>query len=373
MVSLGLLLTACWVTPAEINDKIAGDADTDVDSDSDGDADVDGDVVVVPADGTDAGGTEVDVTVDPLDGEPSVEFAGEPGTVTGVDGNVIHVVTPAGTAGPVDVVVRSDAGNVRGTGAFRYWPDGTGRAGALGELSWRHYQGTYWQNTTDLDYGNASIAFIEPADVVYGDLWAPFIDYCETHPSATSNPSVVPIDASDGTAALHTGALDLELGWSNDDAAFVDDLHTGDWRSNADWSFRMSGSAALPDLAIDRFLHTPDNVQIDTPYVDGSSVSLVTQDNFTLEWSQPYTGDYVVVMLIRYDYFTQDPAEYVKCMLEDDGYFVVPTWAWDDWQSGSQVTIVLGRVQTSTATLPYNDARVEVAGVRFAVGAVFTL
>lgn len=80
-------------------------------------------VVLEPTEGPAAGGTEVTVVADSLEGATGVTFGGVAGTAftLAADGNSATVVTPAGTAGPVDVVVTGDvAGTATVTGGFTY-------------------------------------------------------------------------------------------------------------------------------------------------------------------------------------------------------------------------------------------------------------
>lgn len=80
-------------------------------------------ISLAPAEGAAAGGTEVTVTADSLEGATGVTFGGVAGTnfVLATDGDSATVTTPAGTAGPVDVVVTGDPqGDATLAGGFTY-------------------------------------------------------------------------------------------------------------------------------------------------------------------------------------------------------------------------------------------------------------
>lgn len=76
---------------------------------------------IVPATGPAVGGTEVTITGSNLDGVTGVTFDGAAGTGLAVDSSTkIRVTTPAGSAGPADVVVTDDAGTATESGGFTY-------------------------------------------------------------------------------------------------------------------------------------------------------------------------------------------------------------------------------------------------------------
>lgn len=115
---------ARWPAQPAQNVTIANDADNlnkdkfpapHADVDLGGvDDDAPANVVLEPAEGPAAGGTEVTVVADSLEGATGVTFGGVAGTAftLAADGNSATVVTPAGTAGPVDVVVTGDPDGV---------------------------------------------------------------------------------------------------------------------------------------------------------------------------------------------------------------------------------------------------------------------
>lgn len=76
---------------------------------------------VSPATGPAAGGTVVTITGTGLDGVTVVNFDGVAGTALSVtDDTELVVTTPVGAAGPADVTVVDDAGNVTKVAGFLY-------------------------------------------------------------------------------------------------------------------------------------------------------------------------------------------------------------------------------------------------------------
>lgn len=87
------------------------------------DDDAPAEVSLDPAEGPAAGGTTVTITGQSLVGVTSVTFDGVAGTaldVADAEEGTITVVTPAGTAGPADVVLVDADGNTTLTGGFTY-------------------------------------------------------------------------------------------------------------------------------------------------------------------------------------------------------------------------------------------------------------
>ena len=81
-------------------------------------------------------------------------------------------------------------------------------------------------------------------------------------------------------------------------------------------------------------------------------------------------GDFVVIDMTRYagDAF----AERLTCIVPDTGSYQTPFFAWNDWNSYDQITILVGRVIVTDVTLP-SGGTVQVAGVRYVVGAGYQL
>ena len=57
--------------------------------------------------------------------------------------------------------------------------------------------------------------------------------------------------------------------------------------------------------------------------------------------------------------------------MKDDGSFVVPSTIWSGWSDYDQISILVGRVQEPTTTLPYNNADNGTVGIYWVYGAGF--
>lgn len=76
---------------------------------------------ILPATGDAAGGTEVTISGNYLDGVTAVSFDGTPGTsLTVVSDREVKVTTPAHAAGAVNVVLTDDKGSTTVTNGFTY-------------------------------------------------------------------------------------------------------------------------------------------------------------------------------------------------------------------------------------------------------------
>lgn len=123
-----------WPAQKATNVTIANDADNltkgkfpvgSIDGFDQGgvDDDAPSNVVLEPTTGAAAGGDVVTITGDNLEGVTDVTFGGASGTdldVSKARAGTILVTTPAGAAGPVDVVLVDASGNTTLTGGFTY-------------------------------------------------------------------------------------------------------------------------------------------------------------------------------------------------------------------------------------------------------------
>jgi hypothetical protein len=80
----------------------------------------------------------------------------------------------------------------------------------------------------------------------------------------------------------------------------------------------------------------------------------------------------MVLSLDLYDAADSAIVEAVTCVVQDDGAFTVPASVWTGWEPGRSLVVVLGRVQESVATLPYNNSTSGMVGIYQELGVAIT-
>jgi hypothetical protein len=366
-------LSGCWLSTGEISDVIGGDADTDVDADSDtdadtdadSDADVDIDFTISPEQG--AVGQQVTLTGGPFGDDVTVRFDGDAADVLSTASDSVVVEVPNGAEGYVDVEVDSSEGSSSHGQPYFRWQNGAGKTGAVGEVIWYDYVGTYWDDPTDS--GEAHLGFVHPGTFAASDLYGPsgISGDCEYDWSPPSGLSGYPAFGNSLSLQTLTGRT-LDFSFSNSEWV-VPDFDASKWANGQDWKLRAGGTPdEWPPLVVDDFVHTPDPISVTYPAINGSSAPDVFP-GFDIDWSTTGAGDFVVIYLDRYA-GGSDPVESLTCVVPDDGSFTTPWDGWSDWNSGEQITILVGRVTVSDVLLP-SGATAEVAGVRYSVGAAF--
>ena len=368
-------LAGCWLSNDEViakyNSPFPGE-DTDISVSPDPSEDTDGSdelpslvlQKVSPVGGTTIGNNEVVLTVAGLVGTPVVTFGESLGTIRSIDGNQVHVgAPPSAQEGWVSVEVRDQGRNSRLEQGYRYWPDGEGQVGAIGEVAYYAYAGDYWEGTPVND-GDASVRFMRPGNYSPRQIHGSSLDHCQ---SGYEEPYL--------SGLYHTGAASLTLtadaGPSitlqpNEDE-YLGDFLEDSWSPGDDWTITMPEGLGWPELDIPAFLVTPAAFKLTSPPIDGAVVAEIAKNAFDLAWTGPYSGDYVVAQLFRFN--GDEVEETVSCVIQDDGSFRVPQYVWSNWSAGSQITVVVGRAVLTEARLPVNRSNVGVAGVSYVVGA----
>lgn len=356
-----LLLSGCWLSAREVRDKFGTGTDTDTDV---------GSMIigeVRPVSGTSAGGTEVVIQATPLTGELSVRLGGQPATVIDHTPTSVTVTSPAGEPGWADIVIEAGKDHGRATDGWYYWPDGQGKTGVIGSISWYSYAGTYWEDTPD-DWGRAWLSFTVPVELEYWELYATSLDRCESgyQYSFSTTDFYEP-----GASSVSLVGTEAELILEQDDVdptMYALDFAEG-WEPDSSYDLlAMDGTPPWPDLAQPDLVGTPPGFSLFQPAIAGTYPPTVRQE-LELEWSDAGAGDFMVAILYRYSGDTV--AEIVKCAMVDDGSFTIDRSVWDSWSSGSQLTVVVGRARVSPTSLAHNRASSQVAGVQWIVGAAY--
>ncbi|MBW1879455.1 MAG: hypothetical protein JRJ84_13915 [Deltaproteobacteria bacterium] len=367
LVTAALLANGCWVSEKEIRGVIGNDTDTA----EPGPVDI---TALEPDYGTAAGGTEVSIEASPVGAGVKVQFAGSEAAVLGVEGSTVLVRTPPGTAGLADVDIQWGAKTGTRVEGFRYWPDGTGRYGALGSVAWFDIVGTLDDLTGWDDTGFAWVNFIQPSIYGYDAVYGPALDTCA---SGWGYPGVV--DEQSGASQIHisrTGGS-LELNWDASSERFEADLVEEGGGANAfaageTWDLEeMAGAQPWPPISVAGMVETPVAFTVTTPSLAAGTPPSVFQFDFDIEWSAANTADYVVIRLDLWQSDFSAVEEQVRCLARDDGSFTVPSAAWQTLALEIRsLDVYVGRVRASEATLPHDASTSGVVGVYWVVGEV---
>jgi len=374
-----------------------GDADTDTDTDADGDTDTDGDTdadgdtdtdadgdtdtdtdtdtplpleldTVSPSHGTDAGGLQVALQGSFPDGT-TVRMDGRDATIVSNTGSRILVSTPAGMSpGLVDVEVFSEDQTDRLNESFRVWEDGTGLAGAVGELYWTEQVGSYWSSSTNVSYGSASFVPVEPVDFHYQDLFSPTMDSCRpgSYSWGGSFDRIDPELASVSLAAPGAGSLDLD--WDSEAEGFYnDDIGSGDWVPSSTFELEVPAGGVLPEGGVLDVVRSGTVPVVTAPAIAGSGVPYIEEDPI-FEWT-PTGSDWILIQLFVRNASNDAYEDSMYCVVEDDGYYRADSGQLSDWPGGRQADIYLYGVMESGGILPWNNAESRVVGASGVYGA----
>ena len=383
-------LTGCWVTSGEVDGKLnpplsdpeavgsatvpTTDSGTDDDTgDGPGTTTEVVEVVVLgvePAFGTVEGGDLVTVQLGDLgDSEVTgVRFGDRSADIVDTASDSVTVLSPSSEVeGWVDIAVDvpGDTGVLEG--AYHYWLDGQGLAGAAGAVYSSEYVGDYWEGSPQLS-GYGWFGLIRPTDFDYRDLYVADrqLDHCEL--DFESAVSVEYYDLGVSNVSLSAGGSPLLLS-QGEIGSFAAELDPAALQLGAPYALQDFGGGPewsalqLPATVVE----LPDDLQITSPVMDGSSPPEIDQ-SFTVRWSGS-TSDYVLLLLTRQrDGLTVDD---VNCVATDDGAFDVPGSIWSGWAGGDLVTITVARVKVLEPELLHNGSTSGVVGMIVQTGAAY--
>lgn len=364
-----------------------GDADTDADSDVDADTDADGDTdtdadsdadslrisSVSPEYGTTAGNAAVVITGAGFDNTASVRFGGSAATVQSVTATEIRVITPTASGeGAVDVKVTTDTNDGTLTSGFYYVADATGKMGVLGEISWYHYVGEGWLSSVQ-DEGYAWYVYTEPSSTKYWQLLTSTMDSCSSGYSSTAEIYTSSVVGGTNATWQASNGETLTFGWQSSYSNYdLPTLTNNQFVQSGTYDQDIIASGGVfPDFAMPNIARTPSSFTVTSPNISGSNLPYVSRNAFTLGWNGS-GGDYMTASFQLYDAAGTSVVESVSCALNDDGSFTIPSGVWRSWASNRALVILLGRTQTGTGKVPYNNGDSEVAGTYFIAGVAIT-
>lgn len=324
---------------------------------------------ISPDYGTTAGGLTVEITGGPFDASATVLFGTTEGSVISTSENTITARTPAvSEEALVDVTVRTTDGQGTLDQAFVFWADGTGKAGAIGEIIWTDAIGSYWQSTPTSS-GFGVLYFIAPQDIEWYELYSSSIDTCRNGSYQYSG-EISLYDPQASSVTL-SGSRNLSLSWQGDDGYYLNDAFTtSNWASNLTYQLDPMSGSYFPQDAIPGFAQTPPSPTIYSPALNGSTPPNIAP-NPTFSW-QPVGADWVHIMLSMWNAAGTGYQETIHCIANDDGSFRVDTGQFTSWSTSRQLDVRFGHVKYGTASLPWNNAEVRVASETRVYGAGFT-
>lgn len=359
-------------TDLDVDVDVDTDTDVDVDTDTDTDTNVPSIDIesIEPNYGTNGGGSTVEIRGGPFDQSVNVMFGNASGDILQVNPNLLRVQTPVTSQeGLVDVTVTTENGAGNLDDGFTYWPDATGLSGAIGELRWVHWLGSYWNPSPPDDTGLLWWALIQPIDEhFYHWAFSPTDDSCSSDYFYTNSLSNYNLGVS--TTSFNVNGKDLTLSDTNSNQIWEKTLTASEYVQGASYDLNEISGTGFPTFGIENITQTPGNFTVTNPYLDGSTPPTIGR-SFSITW-QNATADRMVIILDRMD-ANQNSLETVTCVARNDGSFNVPSSAWSGWQAGGIVFIFVGALnEGGGGTIPFNNAESRVSSTYFLAGGAWT-
>jgi len=362
IAALGPTLASCWLSDVEVREKIDS-FDPPVIQDTEV-LDVIELISVEPNVGTAAGDSEITITADPLDSGIQVLFGGKAAEVIEFNDGSVTVLTPAAeNTGYVDIDVRTTTGEGTTANGFYYWPDGTGKIGAIGAMHWDDYQ---LDISHYLDNGTLWFAFVEPTSITYDKLFSNGpLDTCVNGYQPPLHDIPV-IETDGGSASFTSGAETISINYLVTEETFtrtLDGRHQ--WIDNASYTLEIPEDPPFPSLHLTNFAKMPDPLTLSGP-TEAQVGGVLPEGEFDITWDTLGTGDYVIIIADR-QAIQSDSLVYqerVNCIVADDGLFRMNTDSWEAWNlyEGERLQLQVGRVREVDTLLPHNNSRSGMAG-----------
>jgi hypothetical protein len=337
-----LLFAACFprVETDDAADGPGREADADTDADADADSDTDAGHApsiagVDPAEGTDAGGQDVEIEGADFDDRTRVWFDGEEADVLDVTADRLTVRTPAGAAGEADVAVGRGEPEDTLPDAFRYWEDAGGQNLAF----------ALWYNVDWGDGTETNTAFVEPlvpTAMALHERWAD-MDSCSGGADVPYAAWDATIEGFDTDGATYRMTRDGEQYlWSSSDV--------GIWPAGGEIGLSVDGGDDVPSFVTDAFIPVPSAPTVTTPRFSGGYETWFDGSSLPVGWSGSGNG-WVMIWLIG----ESDADLAMFCIAEDDGSFTIPAADMALFGAEDYVFVVVGRASLGEAEVWPND------------------
>lgn len=370
-VSLALslaMLTGCFLTVDEVNDKIANETGV-VDTE-------DTSVVLEPLEvravdppwSPGAGGLEVVINAGPLGANPQVTIGGFAADVVSSTEQEVIVSTPAGLNGLVDVTVRSGTRSDTLEQGLRYYPNESGKTSLYGSFSWIHWPGLDRDFSEPADSGFVWIRPIEPARISYTDVvvGAPNDDCVSGHEPMQAASRLIDTNTLSMSRA---GGSPVSLAWNSQVARYEGTFNNGQFLAGTTYDLDPISTDAWPDVGVAGIVRVPDAFSVTQPDLEWRAFPTGFASNGTIRWSGGLPGDHMVIIIERFEgIFGESVAEVVTCLATDDGEFQVPGDVWDNWSVGNSLRFWVGRLTRTQAVAPHTGATTDVVGASWVLG-----
>lgn len=346
------------------------DGDSDADADGDSDSDADADIIISSIDpywGSNAGGQAVTIKGGPFDNSAKVVFGTKEATVQSVNSTTINVVTPqTSDIGYVTLKITMDSDNVSSSNAYYFFDDGQGLVGTHGLYTWYDYVGGYWSD--DTDYGFGWFRFVVPLNLEIWEFFAPGTDNCvddSYYPAAAKSLSYY--DFGSSVTVSPAAGTSVEMLWNSEYASFEAEL-TSSNQFVGNTSYNLSNiQDPVIDFTVPSLFKTPSIFSVSSPSIYGTNLATVSKSNIVFQWTGS-GGDKMLLQLDQLNSTGSLVQQTIYCVLQDDGYFALPSNAWVI-PSNVPVVLHLYRLKKGTGQMPYDNSDSGVAGAYAIVGA----
>ena len=330
---------------------------------------------MLPSYGSTSGGTIVRFLGGPFPESTQIFFNGVPAPLSSNNGTIVQVLAPpAVSEGPVDILVQTSAEEEVLSGAFQYFADASGLAGAIGSVRHTTLMGGYWIDAAGspavLDEVSALLTFVQPVDFRWWEFYTPEMDSCsidETHPPPAG---LSLFEMGEGSVTLQRSDASIPLSWNSTENFYASDvLSSAEVFANAAYDLApFTGS--LFGFSVPQFVTTSQETAVSSPALQGPSAPGISQ-NQTFTWSSS-GASWIRLGLSLLNESGTEYEQSISCIFQDTGTFTVDGSLFSAWPVGRQMDVYFGRVVEQTALLPHNNSESRIVGEYMMIGAALT-